>query len=60
MADSESLPKVGTSRRVTFNNGMTRIGLIVCYDFHHEMAYMQWVDYAIPNEWITVRELQNG
>lgn len=61
MDDLKKLPKVGTRQRIQLSNGMTRVGQILGYDSHEEMVYVRWIEYSkLPDEWITVQELQNG
>jgi hypothetical protein len=49
-----NLPEPGSVRMIIDSQGTRRHGLILRYDDHHEMAFVRYLEYPIPDEWIIV------
>jgi hypothetical protein len=49
------MPKIGSTIRIALPCGITRYARVLGYD--DDMVLVRWIDYALPNEWVPVRHL---
>lgn len=53
------LPRIGSIVRLNLPGDIVRQCRILSYGQNRETVLVEWIDYALPDEWLPVRRLQD-